>query len=817
MKRGSLIFVLAILLFPYHTVFSQEMEVSPKMEIILVQDESGSMEKTDPQGVRVLASSILSENLMLAGEGNTLGFLIFASYVTSVIPPTDNFAQIIKASSETPVSRAQGAEYYFTLETTPFRMYTDFFTAISEAKDILSKTPDSINLGGTEYPKNKIIILLTDGKIDPWPGAPRFGNISTQYLELIKNYPPGQQRYDAGREFLPKLQEVDRERINNEILNPLREKGWKIYAIGFSNEVDREFLTFLAHQTGGEAGIAPSYRELKDILESILPRSEKIVIIPAQEFCNVKDVERTINIPSSIKKLLFKIDLTKMVERGPSLTQENLSFTIRSPQGTVYTHNDQGVIWTKNKKGRIFSVSYKIDNPPAGNWRITAHSNITLCGNIKLMGEREQKLRIELDPSAENYPLGATVDIITYLEGEKGEILPTNEARGEVLYDGTSYTTLTFSPQEGKWRSHIKFDRAGEYLIKIRLRDSQYNTEIKSEKKVKVGGECALYAVIERGEYIDLGILSPTNKTLTSPLIEVRTNCSSIPVKVRAPLLQTAMSTIPTNWISITPSEGYTSQEMPFRFSFRITLPEQVPPEIEEGRYQGSLRITSPLASAPAEVMVRLDFSPPFISIVPDKLYFNFWWRIGKPSFKEIKISSNQSTKVYLQLPPSVRRISDEKTDERIIVRIKGIEKRENMFTAEVSAGEETSIGIYVDLNDEYVKKKKEINEGTRIPPGIYKGEIYIRGNIGKEKKIPITISIPKTPAVIIVRKVVFGALFVIGFFFLISLIISIMRIKEEGEKSEEGEESEKRPWPAFFAFWLLLCAVIYIVLRKMI
>jgi uncharacterized protein with von Willebrand factor type A (vWA) domain len=50
-----------------------------KVDIILLQDESGSMDKTDPRHIRKLVATTLIEDQEVAGKGNRMSIILFGA------------------------------------------------------------------------------------------------------------------------------------------------------------------------------------------------------------------------------------------------------------------------------------------------------------------------------------------------------------------------------------------------------------------------------------------------------------------------------------------------------------------------------------------------------------------------------------------------------------------------------------------------------------------------------------------------------------------------------------------------------------------
>ena len=121
------------------------------VEILLLQDESGSMDTTkkpsDPKGLRQYAASYLIDQLRIAGPKNEMGFISFSTYPALEEPIGTAFDQILKNAKkgrpEITAEQRNRATCYNSLEAVPFYMYTDILRVLQAAHKMLDNKKNS--------------------------------------------------------------------------------------------------------------------------------------------------------------------------------------------------------------------------------------------------------------------------------------------------------------------------------------------------------------------------------------------------------------------------------------------------------------------------------------------------------------------------------------------------------------------------------------------------------------------------------------------------------------------------------------------------
>jgi len=764
-----------------YVLMAQELPVKripgAKVDVVLLQDESGSMEETDPYGVRRLAADIVSENLSIAGEGNRAALVLFGTVVKKKVDLSRDFKAMREFARKGLEYIKPGERAYLTLETTPVRDYTDIFGALKMAYEVLSASPDRAVVGGREYGKEKLVILLTDGKVDPWPGnLDRYGEVARDYLEYIKDVPPAF-RYRRGRIFLDKVAAIDKERIESEIVERFKRKGWRIYPIGFSENVDRQLLEDLAFGTYGVPGIAEDYRELAGILDEVIPKAENVIPLVVRNFCRTRRASGTVTLGRDIESALFKADFTKMLEEGAFIRPENLLLLLTDPQGRQIRSDREGLFtFNTDRKGRVLTVTYLQESPIPGTWRFEVRGiGRDICGKVEVAGRREQYPSIRLEPEQEEYWEGSEVEAIVSLLGE-GVNLPIRKVEGKLRTPHREEIPLIFGPPDAnnEARTKIKLNKGvGEYFLQVAITDEKYGSEVHKDRVIRVVPVEYCTPLVEP-ERIDLGAIGDRRLEATYEGIEVDIGDYPKPVevKVKKPLLEKGVKAIPVHWIKIRPQGGVASRGNPFRFNIEVGLPQDIPPDLKDGIYRGVISIESESFREPVRVPVELELKFPRIIIKGSselrKLVFDFSLMLGKPKERTIKVGTTSlvDRELTLSISPNVKS-PEGLNEERIEISFPGEHPLEVKILAK--AGRLSNVKLVAKLLE------RRLEPEFRIPAGTYTGELRVRGPLMREVRLPIEVKVPERPFILVLRKV----FLMLCIFPIIGILVNFRKVKK--------------------------------------
>lgn len=176
--------------------FSRDSAKRQAIDVALVLDASGSMKRTDPERLRDQGAKLLSRFL---GADDRLSMVSFDRFVSQLLE--------FKAVTESTDVEIDGALKRINNDGG----FTDIELAIEKSAQLL------------EYSRRKeanpIIVLLSDGKLDPYPSRGTAKQVEDHLFSVV--------------------------------LPSLKKKGIAVYTLAFSEEADKALLRRIAEASGG--------------------------------------------------------------------------------------------------------------------------------------------------------------------------------------------------------------------------------------------------------------------------------------------------------------------------------------------------------------------------------------------------------------------------------------------------------------------------------------------------------------------------------------------------------------------------------------
>ena len=214
------IFVLLVLFQP----FSVRAAPAQHVTVVLVMDNSGSMEVSDPQGLRFTGVRLFSA---LLDDGDALGLVVFSTQ-----------AQALTEHLVTLQTQSDRQNLLTSLEGIPSPQgYTDIKAALEQASQLLPESPQ---------PEEKVVlVLLTDGQ-------PEIPNPHPQYEQ--------------------------------ETLDMAKSLDVPIMAIALTSSAQTPFLDRLSQVTGGQVYPAQDASDLMNIYLQVLGEIKDRTVVGGQAF-----------------------------------------------------------------------------------------------------------------------------------------------------------------------------------------------------------------------------------------------------------------------------------------------------------------------------------------------------------------------------------------------------------------------------------------------------------------------------------------------------------------------------------------------------
>ncbi len=374
---------------------------SDKLEAILLFDSSGSMLSTDPLRLRDDGAKLFIQSLK---AGDKLGVIEFSGSAKIVqdfssFKPEENkntFENISKIRNE--------------------GIYTDLLSGIKLAKEIFKK-----DLSGDS---NKVIILFSDGKMEPDPANATAEN---QINELFNKHLP-----------------------------ELKAAGIKVHTLALSNKSDKDLLARIADSTEGIGIYAADANEIHQAFTNLFLAVKKPQVLPL--------TSKGFKIDGDVQEATFYIN-----KEGES------EISISSPAGKRFNKNstDPAVKWFSSKKFDVVTIF----EPEAGDWSVEGMLNqdgfATLLTNLQLVNDwpsntaadEERLLQVRLYEDDKPVVLHGMTGALEYAF----QVVPTDKISEPIIKD--------FLNDEGKdgdkiandgiFSKNIKVEDPGQYKLKI--------------------------------------------------------------------------------------------------------------------------------------------------------------------------------------------------------------------------------------------------------------------------------------------------------------------------------------------------------------
>jgi hypothetical protein len=745
-------------------------EAAKKVDIILLQDESGSMVTTDPQHIRSHVATYLIEDMEVAGEGNRMSLVLFGSRAEEKVGLSRDFKRIRETSQEGFPPR-KGQFDRTSRDRVPARGYTDIYGALEAALRMLKQEPSGEKGAAAQTDAEKHVILLTDGRIDPWPGnEERYGSVASDYLQCVRQ--SGHTRCDA--RFKSRVEAMDKEALldSSGLLAEFRKNGWRVHCVGFSQGIDLDLMNQIAAATYGNAGMAADYTQLLGILEQIIPPAPNVITLLVKDFCKTRRVEESVQIDSDIKAVQFKVDLNAMLAQKTSIRPENLKILLTAPNETEIRSEDGKFRFNTTKEGLAVTATYFQERPEPGVWRIVVEGvGADICGKIGVTGRVPFVPEMDLTPEISDYYGGQGIGVNVFLKNrESNQHVPVKSVEGRFRFapeggGNIREESIKFEVKDGHAGESVDFrvpeGIKGTAAIETTVTDAKYGSRMKQFRKINVEpspGEAEITADPAR---MSLGVVGDDACEITSDPITLST-LSHVPVEVmvKKPKLSSGAHEINILWVTVTPASGTISAGKPLKIRVQVAFPKDASLSLPRGLYTGDMEVSAKNMKGECIIPLDLEVAVPEILVEPPRLTTDFWFRLGAPMAQSIQVghTSNRDRLVRVELPGFFKD-SRGKYEKNISVAVPNTD----VLEWSVDRGDMVEIPLEVSLTN------LSLNKAQRIPKGTYKGIVVITGEGLSPKEVEIRVAVPETPAVVTYGRPL--SLILTGIFCLLTLI----------------------------------------------
>lgn len=384
---------------PAKAEIAPDQEAERLADVRLLIDVSGSMKLNDPANLRQPAIDLL---VKLLPEGSKAGVWSFGKYVNMLVP----HQAVSEDWKSNAASKADGINS------------SGLFTNIGLA---LEKASYDIEQNSEKFDRH--LILLTDGMVD-----------------IAKD---------------PDANQVEWQRITNDLLPKLQAAGFSIHTIALSENADSDLLQQLSRATDGHSAVAHSADEL---MQAFLQAFDKAA--PAEQL--PFDGESFL-VDSSVEEftaLIFNADTSQKT-------------TLIAPDSSRYSaaRHDDSVSWYAGDGYDLVTVQH----PFEGEWQVKAD----VAENSRITVVSDLSLKVKALPN--NINPGEIIDLIFSLRQEgqvitDSEFLSLLDIDAQLSLQGDTrkqwnykiYNAGAETPEQGIFQRQLDdFAQRGQYLLRL--------------------------------------------------------------------------------------------------------------------------------------------------------------------------------------------------------------------------------------------------------------------------------------------------------------------------------------------------------------
>lgn len=386
---------------PANGAIAAQSKETSTVDVRILVDVSGSMKKNDPKHLRIPAVNLLTGILP---KNATSGIWMFAE----------------KTETLQPVSKISKEWKHKVRERAKLIHDRGLFTNIGQALETAItgwKGPDNLH--------NRMIVLLTDGKVD-----------------ISK---------DDNRN------EKEKQRIENQLIPELKKLGVRVYNIALSDEADKELLAKISNSTDAWFEAVNNAEELEKVF--------------------LKIFEQSVNVPEvPIAKNRFQIDHSVKEFTALIFKKPGEAIYLKSPSGEKYESEtmESSITWYSENKFDLITIT----DPEAGKWQIIGpvdkDNRVMVVSNLKLDVNNEEL------PA--NLVFGEELDVQVSLK-EKGKIIKRPSFLSLVNFVGrisaTNIDQDLVLQDDGMVDDKVKEDGIFEFKFKAPKIDDEVSFDIR--------------------------------------------------------------------------------------------------------------------------------------------------------------------------------------------------------------------------------------------------------------------------------------------------------------------------------------------------
>ncbi len=635
-----------------------------------------------------------------------------------------------------------------------------FFTDVEPALVAAGKLPDPS--GGTDIEaaletgqqrlapfdgqRNKIAVMMTDGKPEPSPSdARRFPKTA----EKISNKcgKPGTPNYSGCvQPFLDQISKESMDTIVN-VLIPAFAGKMPLYTIALAGgSINREFLEACS-RISTQRNDAFQIVERQNLITAanvLIPKGQNVINIYQRQVDERRSapVEDTFRLPLSLKRVRFVVNYL-----DPGIREGEIAIEIHLPNGQILRNSgaESSLFSARAADGSLVFQRLILSTPvPFGDGKVVVKRTAGgALPRMLIVAEgimTEGAFRITLTPpqpeAGDNLIIDARIE-------ESGRVIPAEAIRGKIYApDGRSVDISLDKKPDGTFQKTYPIPdgaRGRHILTLMAVLNSKLNQNISGQTEFTVSPPNPVVLLPEIPFGGGEGVSQAPDALIFSPLgcsrldytiskIRILNEAKkSAPVSITiSPLTSNEGQVLdPRKWIAITPSPaGVTAAGAPFTFNLKALVPKNIPGDLENATYRGTLNIECPDAGLQT-IPVALPIHIPSFTDLPKRIEMTAYWRVPTTLTRSLSVKADGDCAI----------------NGKLICNQNFQDKKENFIEA-------ASLSLNSPKPDFSLDKGSSASvsmEATlgNLPVGRYASQVYLDGDITRDAVLPVEVIVP--------------------------------------------------------------------------
>ena len=413
---------------------AQAAQARTPLSVLLLMDDSGSMKDSDPLDLRVAAAESLVSAL---SDEDQVALVEFG---------TDAKIRQLGNSRLWASVRDRAGIYEALRHLEKNSQFTDFRAALDRAAEVFSGVPDN---------RRKVVLLLTDGILEPNPESPVYAPHHLSYrLDLLRAGAAGRGRVNAN--YRDQLSPIALRLIQAASVPALKKSGVEVFSVGLGPSADAKFLDSLAQDTTRTPSELHSFQaaqptDLIDIFSRLLLYWTDLDVLQSEQGSVASAASHDLRLDEYVQKASLFV-----------MTDGDAQPYVQAPAGDV--RSDPGM------HNRLHIFPLEVSAPQS-------HATFGFrggTGQFRSLIVATSAVQLEVAGVRDQYRYGDVLHATANLRLRSGNsqlATPVGRLQAEIQpVGGGPVFTADFQPSGAGYALDWKADRAGAYRMTVTAR-----------------------------------------------------------------------------------------------------------------------------------------------------------------------------------------------------------------------------------------------------------------------------------------------------------------------------------------------------------